>query len=342
MDGAELVTATPRLTRLLSGGRPNRTAVVPLIGAAAAPLAGLTPEEAFQDPQAQVEALAAAYELLRPDAVFPFMDLTAEPEALGAQVRWRPGAGPELSGPLTPAELATALEGASPDAERLPVFQQTTALLGRRLGTHTAVGAYVPGPWTLVASALGLAQASRLIRREPDLADALTTRAAAFARALMGRYAAAGATLLMVLEPCIAGGLMSPADVRRAVLPRLAEMAHSGRSLSVPVILHACGDANPVLPLLATVSCAGLSLDAPVDLADAARLLRPGMCLWGNLSPVETLLQGDPVTVAQACAGCLAGMGAFPGHVLASGCEVPLATPPGNLLAMTRSAETGA
>lgn len=332
------MNATPRLMRLLAGDRPDRVPVVPFIGAAAACWAGVPVEQAYLDPRVQTDALAAAFEIAQPDAVFPFMDLTAEAEALGAGIRWRPGVGPEVSTALTADALAAALRKASPEAGRLPLFRETVSLLQRRLCSATAVGAYVPGPWTLVASALGLAQASRLMRREPEQADSLTGLAAAWARALMGRYADAGAAFIVVLEPCIAGGIMSPDDCRRSVVPRLALMVDSGRDLGLPVVLHVCGDANPILPVLGALECAGLSLDAPVDLPRAVAHLHPTTTIWGNLAPVTTLLQGTPDQVTDACRSCLTAMAHFPGHVLATGCEVPLATPPANLRAMVAGA----
>lgn len=328
------MSAGPALLRLLAGERTAEVPVVPLLGAAAAPLAGVPLLEAFTDPALQSQALVAAHDLLQPAALFPFMDLTAEPEALGASLRWRGDLGPEIDTPLTPEELARALRGAAPDAARLPVLHETVSTLSRRLGHVTAVGAYVPGPWTLVASTLGLAQAARIVRRDPDLVAGLIREAGALLQALLARYGEAGAALVMVLEPCVAGGLLGPQDCTRLVLPVLEGLLQAGARRGLPVVLHVCGAATHLLPLLLPLPCAGLSLDAPVDLPSVARQAPAGLSLWGNLAPVELLLQGSPEAVSAACCTCLAAMPPGAPHVLASGCEVPLHTPLPNLLAM--------
>ena len=58
----------------------------------------------------------------------------------------------------------------------------------------------------------------------------------------------------------------------------------------------------------------------------------------GNVSP-RTLLGGDPETVrAEAAAAARDGQGTPKGFVLSTGCELPIRTPPENVLAFMESA----
>lgn len=74
-----------------------------------------------------------------------------------------------------------------------------------------------------------------------------------------------------------------------------------------------------------------LELNHKVSLREAGQRLGPGVCLMGNLDPVECLWRGTPSQVSAAASG----QGAF---ILGSGCEVPVAAPPENLRAMIQAA----
>ena len=73
------------MRRAICFRQTDRVPVAPLLGAHAVAIAGLPYDVAAADPAAQADALLNAVELYRPDAVFTLMDLSAEPEALGAQ-----------------------------------------------------------------------------------------------------------------------------------------------------------------------------------------------------------------------------------------------------------------
>lgn len=326
------------LLRVMCGEAASRVPVVPLLGAFSARLVGYPVGRCLADPGLQAEAQLAAVEALAPDAVFPFMDLSAEAEALGAQVRW-PGEGaPEIAKTVEPDALLGALRQKDTSAGRLPVFTETVRLLAGRAEGRYAVGAYVSGPWTLVATALGLAQAARLLRRDRETAAPLIEAAVRFGAALAADFSSAGADLVMVLEPCVAGGIMSPADFTALVRPALDGMLSQCRGCGPLPVLHVCGDARGVLPLLGPPAEYGLSVDAPVDLQYAAQHLHEGAALWGNVDPVDVLMRGTPEGVTAHCRRCMGAMAKRGGFVLASGCEVPPDAPLDNLRAMVGSA----
>ena len=326
------------LLRVMRGEAAQGVPVVPLLGAFSAKLVGHPVGRCLADTGLQAEAQVAAVEALAPDAIFPFMDLSAEAEALGAQVR-RPGEGaPEISRPVESDALLGALGQRDTSAGRLPVFTETVRLLSARVGRECAVGAYVSGPWTLVATALGLGPAARLLRRDRETAARLIEAAARFGAALAADSSSAGADLVMVLEPCVAGGIMSPTDFTVLVRPALDEMLSQSRRCGPLPVLHICGDAKGVLSLLGPLAEYGLSVDAPVELPYAAQHLHEGAALWGNVNPVEVLMRGTPEDVTVHCRRCMGAMAKRGGFVLASGCEVPPHAPLGNVRAMVEAA----
>ena len=54
-------------------------------------------------------------------------------------------------------------------------------------------------------------------------------------------------------------------------------------------LLHICGNMTAVLESMAASGAHILELDAKVDMAEARRRLGRGVCLMGNLDPVEML-----------------------------------------------------
>jgi len=60
----------------------------------------------------------------------------------------------------------------------------------------------------------------------------------------------------------------------------------------------------------------------------------------GNVRPTQTLLGGTPDDVRREARQCMADAGDNPGgFILATGCEVPLSTPPANLDALMEVAQ---
>jgi len=185
---------------------------------------------------------------------------------------------------------------------------------------------------------MGLAQASRLLRRDREMAARLVQAAARFGLALAADLARAGADIIMVLEPCVAGGIMAPRDVDSLVTPALGGLLAGCRDLGLRPVLHICGDAGGVLPALGPCASFPLSLDSQVELDQAAAVLPPDTVIWGNLNPVDVLMRGDAASVTTACGRCLDAMASRGRFVLSSGCEVPPGTPLENLQAMVRAA----
>jgi len=77
-----------------------------------------------------------------------------------------------------------------------------------------------------------------------------------------------------------------------------------------------------------------LSIDQ-IALREAREKVGDRVCLMGNVRPTEALLDGTPESVRAEAEQCLRDAGGNPrGFILASGCEVPLATPPENVQAL--------
>ena len=111
----------------------------------------------------------------------------------------------------------------------------------------------------------------------------------------------------------------------------------------MPVSLHICGDARPILADMRASGADVLELDYRVPFADAARSVGPDVAIWGNLDPVGVLARGTPAQVHAAAQAALRAMAAV-GHrrfVLSSGCTLAMETPAENLQALMEAAYAG-
>ncbi|GAH62661.1 unnamed protein product, partial [marine sediment metagenome] len=111
-------------------------------------------------------------------------------------------------------------------------------------------------------------------------------------------------------------------------------------SLNVPPILHICGRTSHIIELMAQSGAAVLSIDQ-IDLLEAKEKVGDRVCIMGNVRPTETLLGGTPEDVRREARKCLEDCRDSPGgFILASGCEVPIESPPENVMALIETARS--
>jgi len=316
----------------------DRVPVAPLLGAHALALAGITYEVASADPSAQAHALLNAVELYRPDAVFTLMDLSAEPEALGAEVTVSAGRTRIVTRHLSPEALLTDDLERVILAARIPVFVDTVRRLRAALGDTIMVGALVSGPLTAAANAVGIETIARMLRRQRETLADMLERLTRACMAVASVHLEAGAHGIMVLEPCATSGILGPDDLSSLLLARLHALAEHIRRHGGIGLLHICGDCRASLPGLAGSRFDVLSLDAPVDLARAREVVGHQIALMGNLDVRQLLPRGDSESVYHAAAALIAELGRAGGFILSGGCELPAETPSENVRRLVEAA----
>lgn len=334
-----------RLRKALRFEPTDHIPVAPLLGAHAVAQAGLSYEAASADPQEQAKALLQAVEVYQPDAVFTLMDLSAEPEALGAGVGVSASGVRVVTRHLAPEALLTDdLERVILTA-RVPVFVETVRLLRTALGDTVMVGALISGPLTAAANAVGIETVVRMLRRRRGALAEMLTRLTEACFAVAAQHIEAGAHGLAFLEPCATSSLLGPEDFRELLLPHLQGLADYLRVEQTISILHVCGDCRASLPLLAESGFDALSLDAPVDFPKARRRLGRRVALMGNVEAHQLLRAGSTEIVLSSASALVREMGREGGLILSGGCELSEDTPRENvaaLIAAARGATLGA
>jgi [methyl-Co(III) methanol-specific corrinoid protein]:coenzyme M methyltransferase len=232
-------------------------------------------------------------------AVVPF-DLCVEAEALGCAVDFQTDVeaflSPVIGRPLDWDDWQPAVSDDIVRAGRIPLVAEAVGILRRDVGGQVAIGAWVPGPFTLAWQLFGAEAWLGGLAEKQKATITLTALSEILGR--VGRlYIAAGADFLTIHEmggsPQVIGGN----HFRTFVMPALVRLI---ASLPPPRVLSICGATNGVISEMAATGADALHVDQRNDLARTRQLLGPSAVLFGNFDPVETLSHGTPMDIMAA------------------------------------------
>jgi uroporphyrinogen decarboxylase len=306
---------------------PGRVAV-PIAVYPGVALTGARTRDVVTSARAQFEAAAALHEHFRTPVVLSAMDLSAEAEAFGCEIRLSDDEVPTVVGRrVTTADEAAALPVPEPGAGRTWVYLETVRLL-KRLPDRPLVLAGCIGPFSLAARLAGMSEACRYTLTDPGLMHRLVDRSTEFLSAYVKAFQAVGADGVLMAEP--AAGLLSPrglAAFSSAYIKRIAAVEDGHFAL----VLHNCAARLPHLPAILESGVRLLHFGPPMDLPAALAAVGPDIILCGNLDPVAVFVQGTPAEVAERTRALLSATDSFDNFVASSGCDVPPTAPLANL-----------
>ena len=306
---------------------PRRIAA-PLLGAPGVQLTGEALGTTIADPQLHIRTLQTLADLFKPDMMWPLMDLTIEPGALGAPVRFDLTSPPSISGhPLKSAEDMEFVR--KQDVLRDPRVQaMLTAVKQTAASLTQPMGAYVSGPFTVAGQLLGVSEAAIMTLDDPDFLhealDVSTKAIERYGQSLVG----VGAKMIVILEPSAV--MLSPRQFQQFSGPYIQRLVDE---LGVPVILHVCGNTNHLVNVMVESGVDGLSLDACLDFADLATRVPEDVILVGNIDPVHSMVEKSPAEIADEVWALLEGMSDFPNFIVSTACDLPPETPLSNVKA---------
>lgn len=330
-------SALDRFMDTLSGKPKDRVPIFPLVAAwVAANFTDSSPAELAINPRMICDAQIKAQKAVGYDALFAYGHSLFIPEAFGCTVRF-PETGPiadPLQLSLTSLEDVKTLLVPHPEkAEPLSLNLRLVQLLSDYSKGQIPVLGLFEGPFTTATRIIEAENILRMIVRNREILNALLDRITRFLIDFGRALIHSGVNVLFVPEPSSSASMISPKMFRDFVLPRLKMITEA---LTVPVILHICGDTAPMLEAMGESGALVLSLDQCMNLAHSRKRMGRAV-LGGNLEPVNALLMGTEEDVVRDTRRCLetAGTDLF---VLMSGCGVPPGTPVKNLKAMVQTA----
>lgn len=253
--------------------------------------------EVHVEPRKMAEAAASTHRFFGfESAVVPF-DMGVEAEALGAEVKYYDKGDDQVIYPTMSKKLADTVEELEiqiPDnlaeAGRIPVVLEAIRILKHEIGDDVAIGAWVLGPFTEMGQIVDLENLLKMSFKKQDLVHQHLDTMVEYLASILDLYVDAGADYVTVREMGATSSILSPRLFEKLVLPHLQDLF--GR-VSVPKVLHICGNTNPIIHLMAQSGADALSVDQLNDLAQTRQEL-PDIVLLGNYNPFDVLCNGTP------------------------------------------------
>jgi MtaA/CmuA family methyltransferase len=331
MSGEKLVS----FKKVMAFEEVEEVPAIPSVSGWVARFSGLPLKDLFYDPEAIVRAQIEAQRTIGYDALFAYTDALYIPEAFGCPIVFRPS-----GADATPLEINTEEDVKAlpvPNIRRdgrLPLLLNVAEQLARLPERGVPVLSLFEGPFTTSSRIMGTERMMRALYKNRPVAERMFEKVGQLLSHFGRGLEEAGIDGLMIADPVSSSTMISTKFYHEFVLPHLQRLI---KSLEVPVILHVCGDTQPILGLMAETGARILSLDQCMDLRLAKEIVADRCGIGGNVDPIQTLLLGTPEDVKRESLRCLQ-QGGKKGFILMAGCAVPPGTPKENLRAMIEAA----
>jgi uroporphyrinogen decarboxylase len=253
------------------------------------------------------------------DAAILFSDILTIPDAMGLELFFTEGEGPQFRKPVRTATEVDALPVPDPEVE-LRYVMDAVRLIRRELDGKVPLIGFAGSPWTLATymveggGSKEFATVKRMLFDQPEIMHRLLDVLARAVTAYLNAQVAAGAQALMLFDTW--GGALSPRDYKEFSLQYMERIVHGltreheGRR--VPVILFT-KNGGQWLEAMAASGCDALGIDWTTDLGDARARVGNRVALQGNMDP--SILYASADRIRNEVAAILANYGKGSGHV---------------------------
>ncbi|HPS00058.1 MAG TPA: uroporphyrinogen decarboxylase family protein [Candidatus Sumerlaeota bacterium] len=335
MNGIERVQAT------LTGQAVDRRAVAPVLSLYGARLTGCPLDRYYTDSELYARGQAAVADLFQPDLLFSSFSFASVGAAFGGNLFFSGNQAPNLRRPaiLSPEEWDTLVWPRHDTNPHLLYFQETIQRLVEAHGSEVLVAAPVVPPFDVPTLVMGIEGWLRLVLTDRSRARGVLEKCVPFFVEMANSYFEAGAAC--VVAPC---GFMSPSVVTRDIAEHFSRPALAAAlpQLKGPIVLHHVG--APMLAhldlLTGLPSTLGLAVDRQDDLDQARAIAGPDLTIFGG--PSVFRMPGYTASEIEAdCRALLENRRQDARFILCTaGPDVPWETPPENIQALRRTAES--
>ncbi|MBI5483669.1 MAG: uroporphyrinogen decarboxylase [Deltaproteobacteria bacterium] len=288
--------------------------------------------ELCKTPELAAEVTIQPVDILGVDAAIMFSDILTPVEPMGMKLDFVPG--PVFESPIR--SMADVEKLRIPEMEQdVPYVLETLRILRRELASKVPLIGFGGAPFTLACymvegkGSKDFAQIKRMMYSAPDIYAALMEKITMMSIEYLNAQIKAGAQCIQIFDTW--GGILSPADYERYVLPYTTQLINGLNRMTTPVIHFVKGAGT----MLDTVKKAGgdvMGLDWHVNLGAARDVLGPQMAVQGNLDP--TVLYATKEIIEREVKRVLDENAGRPGHIFNLGHGILPTVPPENAIFM--------
>ena len=288
--------------------------------------------ELCKTPELAAEVSIQPVDILNVDAAIMFSDILTPVEPMGMKLDFVPG--PVFEHPIRSMADVEALR--IPQMEQdVPYVIETLKILRRELATRVPLIGFGGAPFTLACymvegkGSKDWATIRRMMYAAPEVYHALLEKVTTMSMEYLNAQIKAGAQVIQIFDTW--GGVLSPTDYAKYVLPYTTKLINGLNRMDTPIIHFVKGAGT----MLDTVQQAGgdvMGLDWHTDLGKARDILGPKMAVQGNLDP--TVLYAPKDIIEAEVKRVLEENADRPGHIFNLGHGILPTVSPENAIHM--------
>jgi [methyl-Co(III) methanol-specific corrinoid protein]:coenzyme M methyltransferase len=218
---------------------------------------------------------------------------------------------------------------------RIPLVLEAVSNVRKEVAHEIPITSQFMGPATISSHLLGPDRFLTGFIDHPEGLKRFLALVSDYCIEMGNAVAEAGADVLQVPDPMASSDVISPAMFKEFILPCYEKIFSA---IPCPVVLHICGNTDPILVHLKGSGATGFSFDSKVKVSRVREILGDEIALVGNISTTETLLHGTKGDIRRESIQAIHdGV-----HVLASSCGLAPSTPLQNvkeMIAVARGSE---
>lgn len=326
MNGKERILNTFNLQKT------DRTPWVPFVGCHGAKLIGVNAKKYLNSSELLIQGIKKAIELYKPDGIPVIFDLQVEAEILGCDLVWADNNPPAVVGhPLLQGVNLEDLSLPTKSDGRIPQIIAATKTI-KNLYPGVALYGLITGPFTLSLHLLGPDIFLKMFE-SPETINKIVGFCNEVAIRMADIYMEAGCDVIAVVDPMTSQ--IDPGSFESFVKEPLTMVFTHIRNANKLSSFFVCGNAQQNIELMCSCKPANISIDENIPLdyvKDAA--LQKNISFGGNLKLTSVLLMGSKDENYSHTVETI-DIGGDSGFVLSPGCDLPMDTPPDNLIAVS-------
>jgi uroporphyrinogen decarboxylase len=242
--------------------------------------------EMCKTPEIAADVTMLPVDLLDIDAAILFSDILVTGEAMGGDLSFTQGVGPQFANPVRTAQDVDALE--TEVGDRLQYVADAIKVIQQRLNGKIPLIGFAGAPFTVMSylveggSSKDFKRTKLMLHNEPELAHRLLAKIATVTADYLNLQIAAGVNAVQIFDSWAQA--LSWDDYTEFSHRYIVEIISKLNRRDIPVISF-CKGSSVFAPLMAEAKPDVVSIDWNVDLLDIKKRLPEIVAVQGNLDP---------------------------------------------------------
>lgn len=175
---------------------------------------------------------------------------------------------------------------------RFPTYKEQFKILKDKVGDEMVVFGESEGAFTCACNMVGTESFIKWTFKKPDkVQQVLDVTKQGMIEAINFAFDC-GADYYCMAEPTSGPAVMNPKMWKKFVQPMITEIVQKAKG---PLVLHICGNTDPIIEMMCDSGVAGISIEDKADLKKAVEIANEkGVKVFGNVATATTLFNGTP------------------------------------------------